>query len=217
LRRLRLTGCLVALALVGPVSTSQLAVIVFNPAGWPTGRIPPDWHLKINHGRSDVEPCAEGNNYCLRLKSIDSSFALERAADVDPYDNRYLTWRWKVTQLPLGGDFRHTTTDDQAAQLLVAFGDRHVLSYIWDSAAPKGATEAVNSNPFVHIYVIVCESGASQLGNWVPEIRDVAADYERAFAKPAPHIKGLRLQINSQHTGTTAESYFGEVALRSKP
>jgi hypothetical protein len=217
LRRLWLTGCLVAVALAGPLSTSQLAVIVFNPAAWPAGRTPPDWHLKINHGRSDIDPCAEGNTYCLRLRSVDSSFALERGTDVNLEDTQFLTWRWKVTQLPAGGDFRHTSTDDQAAQLLVAFADRHVLSYIWDSTAPKGAMAAVNSNPFVHIYVIVCESGPSQLGSWVSEVRDVAADYEQAFGKTAPHIKGLRLQINSQHTGTAAESYFGEVAFRSKP
>jgi hypothetical protein len=47
------------------------------------------------------------------------------------------------------------------------------------------------------------------------ESRNVAADYERAYGKRAPHVKGLRLQINSQHTGTVAESYFGEVAFRS--
>jgi hypothetical protein len=42
----------------------------------------------------------------------------------------------------------------------------------------------------------------------------VALDYERAYGKPAPHVKGIRLQINSQHTGSSAESYFGEVAFR---
>jgi hypothetical protein len=30
-------------------------------------------------------------------------------------------------------------------------------------------------------------------------------------------VKGLRIQINSQHTGTMAESYFGDVAFRSTP
>jgi hypothetical protein len=28
-------------------------------------------------------------------------------------------------------------------------------------------------------------------------------------------VTGLRIQINSQHTGTDAESYFGQVAFRS--
>jgi hypothetical protein len=135
--------------------------------------------------------------------------------DVNPYATRYLTWRWKVTELPLGGDFRRPATDDQAAQVLVAFADRRVLAYIWDSTAPQGATDSVTWSPLVHIHSIVCESGAAQADRWVPEARDVAADYERAFGKSAPRVKGLRLQINSQHTGTVAESYFGEVAFRS--
>jgi hypothetical protein len=49
------------------------------------------------------------------------------------------------------------------------------------------------------------------------ESRNLGADYERAFGKAAPRVSGLRIQINSQHTGTVAESYFGEVAFRSTP
>ena len=43
-----------------------------------------------------------------------------------------------MSELPAGGDFRHTVTDDQAAQVLVLFADRRILSYIWDSSAPRG-------------------------------------------------------------------------------
>jgi hypothetical protein len=44
----------------------------------------------------------------------------------------------------------------------------------------------------------------------------VAADYLRAFGKPAPpHVKWLRLQINSQHTGSAAESYFADLVFRN--
>ena len=136
---------------------------------------------------------------------------------MDPYENRYLAWRWKVTALPEGGDFRRAATDDQAAQLLVAFADRRVLTYIWDSTAPKGTMQNASSVPLVHIYAVVCESGTAEANSWVPETRDVAADYEQAYGKAAPHVKGLRIQINSQHTGTSAESYFGQVVFRNKP
>ncbi|HUP04738.1 MAG TPA: DUF3047 domain-containing protein, partial [Bryobacteraceae bacterium] len=146
-----------------------------------------------------------------------SSFALERGVDVDPYQMPYLDWRWKVAQLPAGGDFRHALTDDQAAQVMVAFADRRVVSYIWDSTAPKGDEESAGFIPLVHVFAVVCESGAGGLNQWIAESRNVAADYQRAYGKPAPHVKGLRLQINSQHTGTTAESYFGEVAFRATP
>jgi hypothetical protein len=71
--------------------------------------------------------------------------------------------------------------------------------------------------PLVRITAVVCQSGTSEANKWITESRNVAADYERAYGKPAPRVKGLRLQINSQHTGSTAESYFGEVAFRSTP
>ena len=118
---------------------------------------------------------------------------------------------------PKGGDFRHYATDDQAAQVLVAFDDRRVLSYIWDSTAPQGTMQSASSLPLVHIFAIVCRSGAADANRWLAESHNVAADYLKAFGKAAPHVKGLRLQINSQHTGTAAESYFADVAFHSTP
>jgi hypothetical protein len=217
LRRLRFVGSLLALALTGAAFSSQLAVIVFNPESWGKGRVPSEWHVKVNHGRADIDSCAAGGDPCVRFKSVNSSFGIERAMDVNANQTPFLTWRWKVTQLPAGGDFRHATTDDQAAQVLILFSDHRVLSYIWDSTAPQGAADGDGSYWFLHVYAIVCESGPAQTGKWLGESRNVAADYKQAFGKPAPEIKGIRLQINSQHTGTSAESSFGEVAFRTQP
>lgn len=204
------------LAFVFQARTSQLAVIVLNAANMAPGRLPVDWQVKVNHGKPDVSVCNDATEGpCVHLKSVKSSFSLERGVDVDPAATPYLAWTWKVTQLPPSGDFRRSSTDDQAAQVLVAFADRRVLTYIWDSTAPKGTAQSASSIPLVHVFAVVAESGAAQTNRWVPELHNVEADYEHAFGKPAPHVKGLRLQINSQHTGTTAESYFGEVAFRS--
>jgi hypothetical protein len=190
-------------------------MVVLSTAGRDAGRMPAGWEIKVNHGKPMVSVCKDADLACLHLLSVSSSFSLEKSVDVDPARMPYLTWSWKVAQLPGGGDFRKSSTDDQAAQLLVAFSDRHVISYIWDSRAPKGAMESVSAIPLVHIVAVVCESGAGQANQWTPESRNVAADYARAYGKPAPRVKGLRIQINSQHTGTVAESYFGEVAFRS--
>jgi hypothetical protein len=217
LRRLRLVGCLLAAGFVGAAFSSQLAVIVFSPEGWGKGGVPPDWRIKVNHGHANIDSCADGGEPCIRFKSVDSSFGIERGLDVNPSQTPLLTWRWKVTKLPAGGDFRHNATDDQAAQVLVLFSDHRVLSYIWDSTAPEGFGDGNASYWLVHVYAIVCESGPAQAGKWLTESRNVAADFKRAFGKPAPGIKGIRLQINSQHTGTAAESYFGEVAFRAQP
>jgi hypothetical protein len=205
------------LVLILQARSAPLAFIVLNTAGWDPGRLPSDWQVKVNHGRPDFSVCSDSLGPCLHLKSVKASFGLERRVDVDAAEMPYLTWRWKATQLPAGGDFRHPASDDQAAQVLVAFADRRVLTYIWDTSAPKGAAQSASAIPLVHIFAVVCESGAAQGNGWVLESRNLAADYLRAFGKPAPRVSGLRIQINSQHTGTVAESYFGEVAFRSTP
>ena len=196
--------------------TSQLAFIVLNTGNWAAGRLPSDWMVNVNHGKPDLSVCDEGPS-CIHLRSVKASFGLEHRVDVDPGKMPWLTWRWKVVQLPSGGDFRHASTDDQAAQVLVAFDDKRILTYIWDSSAPKGVMQHASHIPLVRIFAVVCQSGAGEANKWIAESRNVAADYERAYGKPAPRVSGLRLQINSQHTGSTAESYFGEVAFRNTP
>ena len=205
------------LVLAVALSASPLALIVLNTSNWGAGQLPSDWQIKVNHGKPGISVCQEADESCLHLRSVRSSFALERVVDVDPGEMPFLTWKWKVTQLPPNGDFRRASTDDQAAQVLVAFADRHILEYIWDSSAPKGAAESTSFIPLVHIFAFVCESGSADLNRWLTETRNVSADYQRAYGKAAPRIKGLRIQINSQHTGASAESYFGQVAFRSTP
>ncbi len=203
------------LAFILQAYTSPLATFVLNPQSLVSGRLPSEWEVKVNHGHPDISVCSDDAGPCLRMKSVKASFGLERSVDVNPGETPYLTWRWKVTQLPAGGDFRHASTDDQAAQVLVAFADRKILTYIWDSSAPKGTAESASNIPLIHVFAVVCESGGGSANRWLAENRNIAADYERAFGKPAPRVKGVRIQINSQHTGSVAESYFGDVAFRS--
>ena len=215
MKKLFLHGAILAFIL--QAYTSPLANVVLNSASLSPGRLPSEWEVKVNHGHPDVSVCVETEGPCLHMKSVKSSFGLERSVDVDPSQTPYLIWRWKVTQLPSGGDFRHASTDDQAAQVLVAFSDHRILSYIWDSSAPKGTAESASSIPLVHVFAVVCESGGGSANRWLAENRNVAADYARAYGKPAPRVKGVRIQINSQHTASVAESYFGDVAFQSSP
>jgi Protein of unknown function (DUF3047) len=197
--------------------TAQLSFIVLNTVNWRPGHLPDGWEVKVTYGKPDIATVREGSVNYLDLKSHASSYGLERGVDVDPHETPYLVWKWKVKELPLGGDFRRAKTDDQAAQVLVAFADRHILTYLWDSTAPQGTMESASSIPLTHIYAVVCRSGSSDLNQWLTETRNLPNDYQKAFGRPAPRVKGIRLQINSQHTGGSAESCFGEVALRSTP
>jgi len=147
----------------------------------------------VNHGKPDVCVSDDDNlRPCVHLKSVEASFSLEPGVDVDLARLPVLSWRWKVIRLPAAGDFRRSATDDEAAQVLVASADRRVLAYTRDGTAPVGAAQIASSAPLIRIFAIGCHSGAAET-----------------------NLKGLRLQINSQHTGVIAESYLGEVGFRS--
>lgn len=202
-------------AAVGCTATAPMALVILNATSAPPGRLPEGWQLKVNRGTPDITVIGEPNSRFLRFKSRKSSFALERGVDVDVTQFPLLSWTWKVSELPSGGDFRRASTDDQAAQVLVAFADRRILTYIWDSSAPKGVWQSTSSIPLVHIFALVCRSGAQELNQWLAETQNLDQDYRKAFGRAPTRVKGIRLQINSQHTGSSAESYFGDISFRS--
>ena len=135
-----------AAALLAMRAWPATAIIVMGP-NLASDRFPFGWQVKEHSGKADISGCGENDGFCVHFISRNSSFSLERRVDLNPADLPYLFWRWKVTRLPQAGDFRNRSTDDQAAQLLVGFSDRKVLSYIWDSKAPKGTMENVVRSP----------------------------------------------------------------------
>lgn len=211
----RLVLFLTLLGFVLLAQSAQISMMLLNIPSPAAGKLPDGWAIKVNHGTPEIATGSGPEGAFLQLRSHKSSFSVERGVDVDVAQYPYLAWRWKVAELPRGGDFRHASTDDQAAQVLVAFQDRRVLTYIWDTSAPKGTSMSGSSIPLVHIFAFVCQSGPDQLNHWVSEARNLAQDYEKAYGRKTPHVKGVRLQINSQHTGTSAESQFADVTFRS--
>jgi Protein of unknown function (DUF3047) len=192
-----------------------LGMIVFEAHKAQANQLPDGWSVKTLKGQADVATIAGEEGTVLRLRSRNTSFSLERSLDVDLARYPYMSWQWKVTELPRGGDFRHFRTDDQAAQILVAFSDRRIVTYIWDTTAPKDLMQSASMMPLLHLTALVCRSGPNEMNRWITETRNLAADYERAYGRSGSHVKGLRLQINSQHTNSSAESYFGDVVFHA--
>ena len=185
-------------------------------------KVPQGWELSVHEGEPDLTLVPDGGGQALKLRSRLSSFSLTRAVDIDLKKTPYLEWQWKVTELPTGGDFRRPVTDDQAAQLIVVFSwgglRQEVIMYMWDSTAPEGIASKVPSPPlypFLDLHAVVVRSGETQAGKWITERRDVVADYRRLFGREPEKIRGIRIQINSQHTKSQAEAYWRSVKFKA--
>ena len=205
------------LFLFGFLSTawaSERVIIADFSGDLGNGGQPSGWEVKEKKGKADYTIIRDGGIPALRLRSEETSFALQKAVDINPQLYPVLSWKWKVTKLPHGGDFRKSNTDDQAAQLFLAFSNRKTIAYIWDTTAPAGSVEDTSGIPFVNLKTVVVRSGPDDAGRWITETRNVWEDYKSLFGDEPPVLAGIRIQINSQHTATSGESFFADLVFQ---
>src|SRR5208283_56988 len=151
--------------------------------------------------------------HVLHMKCNKASFSLERELMITTDDFRYVSWTWKAVRLPRLGDVRRKDRDDQVLQLIVAFENGRVLSYVWDSNAPEGTVvdESIGWPINIAIRVIVVNSGPENTGKWITHTRNVYEDYRKYFNEPPPRVKGMRIQSNTQYTKDIAEGFVRDI------
>jgi hypothetical protein len=195
---------------------AERVVVTDFASGVDARGVPKGWELKEKVGRADFRIIEAEGSYTVHLRSTNTSFCLQRGIKADLKQTPFLSWKWKVTRLPSGGDFRRSKTDDQAAQLFVAFSRTEAIVYLWDTSAPEGLMADAPSPPFTSIKAVVVRSKAKRLGEWITETRNVYEDYTKFFGKTkkTPVVSGMRLQINTQHTQSTAECFFADVVFQ---
>lgn len=198
------------------------AMPVEDWASQPEGKtgIPDGWRGQ-NWGspKYDFRIVTEGGRKVIHLKSAGDSSTISKEVKVDVKTWPVLQWSWRVVTLPRGGDARRSATDDEAAQIYVTFPRfptavrSRIISYIWDTTAPVGATFKSQKTGLV-TYVVV-RSGPADLGKWMTESRNVLDDFKKIYGEaPGEDVGAISLAIDSNDTGSSAESFFGEILFR---
>lgn len=172
----------------------------------------------------------------LRADAVASVAALSRPIKVNLTAFPLLTWRWKVANVLKNSDIRAKAGDDYPARVYVmfdypleklSFADRTklrlartlhdpnlpaaTLCYVWDSKAPAGTI--VPSSYTNLMRMIVVESGASRVNQWLAVERDVAADFKAAFGEDAPAVTAVAIATDTDNTGETAIAFFGDISF----
>jgi len=222
-RRLFLAGLLAALpTALAALAFAQSSTVVEDwekiPAG--TKGIPPGWQgQRWGDPRYDFTVVQDGAVKVLHLKSADDSSSISKEIKIDVKQYPILEWTWKVVELPPHGNARKAETDDEAAQLYVTFPRfpttvrSRIIGYIWDSNEPAGAS--FRSAKVSSVQYIVVRSGSADLGKWITEKRNVLEDYRKIFGEnPGESVGAISLSINSQNTGSKAESFFGKILFK---
>ena len=213
----RLLQSILAVLLAVSLAWAEDRVVIADfSSGVDAKGVPRGWQVKEKSGKADFDVVKDGDLHALVLKSANTSFSLQKEVKVDVKQYPVLSWKWKVTKLPKDGDFRKSKTDDQAAQLFLAFTKTKAIVYIWDTSAPQGLMESTSPAPFMTVKVVVVRSGPAETGKWISETRNVYEDYKKFYGEDPPVVSGMRLQINSQHTETSGESWFADVVFKKQ-
>ncbi len=211
------------------VDASVIPVTKFRSTDLPGGA-PAGWALEKKTGTPSLKISMEGDHYYLHLLSQgNSSFGVRTSARVNVKNYPILSWRWKVEKLPMGGDVRKKTADDQALQVYIAFKETGfpavlntpVVGYVWDNEAPKGWTGRSTQIGGDKMRYIVLRNKTDKTGHWYTERRNLYEDYKKLFGdinggEPLGVTTGLQIHINTQRTRTPAEGLIGEIYFSSE-
>jgi hypothetical protein len=227
----------VVLGLLGAsaVTAEEIVVGAFS-AGSPGGPIPGGWRTVRLRGvaATDFRAVDLEGTTAVQMDAAKAAATLYRPVKIDPARTPLVHWRWRVRNLIDGSDLKRKRGDDLPARLYVMFdypldrlpvvdrakillarsvaGDAvpaAALCYVWDGRLPPGTS--LWSAYTDRVRLIVAESGSRRLGQWVTERRDVAADFRAAFGEDPPPISGIAIAADTDQTGETVRSWFGDI------
>lgn len=185
-----------------------------------TRGIPGDWKEQ-SWGKPvyDLEIVTDNGQQVLHMRSKGATSTISRdlKASVDVKETPVLEWRWKVMTLPTGGNACQQSTDDEAAQVYVAWlrtpeaVRSRIIGYVWDSTTPAGTI--CKSEKTSTVTYIVVRSGSGELGKWITERRNVVEDFRKIYGEAPDNANALSLGIDSDDTKSSAESFIGALVF----
>jgi hypothetical protein len=181
----------------------------------------------------------DDNILVIKAVAEASASGLTREIKINPKEYPIVQWRWKIMNILKQGDVYKKEGDDYPARIYITFeydpsklgffekakyqtikllyGEYPPLAainYIWESKAPVGT---MVPNPFTdRVMMFVVESGSAKLNQWVNEERNVYEDYKKAFGEEPPMISGVAIMTDTDNTGESATSYYGDILFKKE-
>lgn len=224
---------LTALALAGCVHAPPP-----QPASPATSRWTEGWQPFVLPGKTKTVYTKQvvDDRWVLHAKAERSASMYRRVVRIEPDQLGMVSFSWKVSSLLDQADVRDSETEDAAVRVLLAFdGDSARLSqrnrlmfdlmqslsgetppfatlmYVWDGRAEVDSL--VINQRSDRVRKIVLESGPQHLGQWRSYVRDIRADYRRAFGEDPGALIGVAVMTDGDNTQARAEAWYGEISF----
>lgn len=208
------------------------SVLLEDFESYEVGTIPSEWYNQKGEQRPvtyspedkreykySVE--TEDGNKFLRYDGVNAkhlNFPLVNK-DINLYETPILSWKWRIFDIPEGGNEDDDDRNDVAASIYVVFDLGRVLfkkvpksiRYTWSSKLEKG-TEL--SKFFGNQKIVVMGSGSEDTGQWHTFKRNIVEDYKRMFGDDPPETPLAVLVLSDGNdTGAKAVADYDDIML----
>ncbi len=151
---------------------------VGNFEAYAPGTFPSKWRRRSDEGLKIYRVESENGNRFRRAYADKQAVQIGLEYVFDPNEQRRLTWRWRVRQLPLGSDERNPEKHNAAAQAYIIFDNQYwprIIKYMWSATLPVNLRF---TNPlYGRGRVIVQRSGLTEKAKWHEEEVNFYQDY----------------------------------------
>lgn len=206
------------------------------------GKLPLRWEPMVifkNKKRTDYRLVKEQGKTVLRAFSANASSGLMQHVSIEPQEQPWLQWQWKIGTLGEKIMQAQDLMEDAPARIILGFdGDKGALSfseqilfetakiitghdfpyatlmYEWHGTEPAGTIR--QSKRSSRIRTVVVESGTNTVGQWRAFERNIVEDFERAYGEKPGRLIGVGILTDSDYTGETVETWYGDIRLLSQ-
>ena len=198
------------------------------PSGWQ------HWIMSRLLKKTEYKVINENGTHVLEARSESAASGLLQEVSIDPNVQRHISWRWKAPQLIPTADNSRRNADDSPVRIVIAFdGDKKkfdfedramadmvklfsgrempyaTIMYIWENKLPVGTV--VENAHSGRAKMIVAESGAKRVGQWLTMTRDVLDDYRQAYGEEPGRIISVGVMTDTNTTGSKVTAYYGDI------
>lgn len=128
----------------------------------------------------------------------------------------WLSWEWKISHFPTGGNVRVKKQDDQAGSICVATGERtrsyQAMCYLWENTGASEEQFIPPSRKHTR-YLILRSREKDGVGVWRAERRNILEDYRSLFGALPEKEVTVALLIDSDSTSSKAEAFYRRIRL----
>lgn len=200
------------------------------------GMIPKDWYNQTGDRRPAFYDEEDKEGYKYRVAEEDGNKFLRYQGevakhlnfplvnkDINIHETPVLSWKWRVFDLPEGGNEDDDNRNDVAASIYVIFDMGRValvkkvpksIRYTWSTTLEEGKEL---SKFYGNQKIVVVESGPVRKGEWLTFERNIVEDYKRLFGdSPPKNPLAILILSDGDNTRSRVKADYDDIILKSE-